>query len=419
MMALDRNHPAFARLPKRLTISFPIWGLYDIEGRGCYADLDRMVREHVERGFNCIRLDDGAGLMHDLSGKPLGAVSLGNAFGKYDEMLRQFGAIGGEGKCDLLKRLIVLAEAAKRHGVYLILSSWYYLHTYWFVRDESLNDRLFAIPPTDRFMAFAKFLHDILVELETRGLSDCIAFAEIFNEADGLRFINGYGGENGLSDGEIAAFREKHEEAIAYLQAAHPNTLFAYDSYTPWSDPRQIPNNLQIFNFHNYYLWGVYGVIGKHPEFFQGATTAEEVAVTREGMIPATSDWYQRAAVYDNLDKRKFPEMEAALEQTLTENWEKYRTAFEEGLANVEKLRAAFPEAPIVVGEGVSYIASKELVWEEKSDAYWRFVEMANRRYRELGYWGTVVRTCCGPEDPAWQMAKEKLLHVNRLFLEG
>ena len=51
-------------LPNKLNISFPIWGLYDIDGKGFYADTDKMMREHEERGFNCIRFDDGAGLMH-------------------------------------------------------------------------------------------------------------------------------------------------------------------------------------------------------------------------------------------------------------------------------------------------------------------------------------------------------------------
>lgn len=65
-----------------------------------------MVREHVARGFNCIRLDDGAGLMHDFDGNPRGPIRMGNAFGPYDDLLRQFGAIGGEGLCDPLERLI-------------------------------------------------------------------------------------------------------------------------------------------------------------------------------------------------------------------------------------------------------------------------------------------------------------------------
>lgn len=33
----------------------------------------------------------------------------------------------------------------------------------------------------------------LICELEDRGLDSQITFAEIFNEADGLRFINGYG----------------------------------------------------------------------------------------------------------------------------------------------------------------------------------------------------------------------------------
>ena len=127
-MENSKTHPAYERLPKRLTISFPIWGLYDIDGKGFYADTDKMVREHVERGFNCIRLDDGAGLMHDLNGKPRGKVRMGNVFGNADKIPRQFDAIGGEGYCDALERMVRLAESCKKYGVYLILSSWYYLH---------------------------------------------------------------------------------------------------------------------------------------------------------------------------------------------------------------------------------------------------------------------------------------------------
>jgi len=46
-----------AHLPKRLTISFPIWGLMHTYEDSVYADLDQFVREHVERSFNCIRLE--------------------------------------------------------------------------------------------------------------------------------------------------------------------------------------------------------------------------------------------------------------------------------------------------------------------------------------------------------------------------
>ena len=166
-----------AHLPKRLTISFPIWGLYDTESGGKYHDLDKMMREHKERGFNCIRLDDGAGLIHDRSGNLRGSVQLGPVFGPYDAKLRQWGAYGERGYCDVHARLIELFEAAKRHGIYIILSSWYYQHTLWIVKDHELNEELHAIPPMERLHAFAEFLHYIIVDLEERGLDSQIAFA--------------------------------------------------------------------------------------------------------------------------------------------------------------------------------------------------------------------------------------------------
>ena len=69
--------------------------------------------------------------------------------------------------------------------------------------------------------------------------------------------MDGYG-EKKRSDGEIAFFREKHEEAIAWLKERHPQILFAYDTYNVRPDLRQIPGNLEVFNFHNYFMWHVY-----------------------------------------------------------------------------------------------------------------------------------------------------------------
>ena len=79
-----------AHLPRRLTIPFPTFGLYDTPSGGVYHDVDRVVREHKERGFNCIRMDDGAALAKDLSGLRLllitrgdkGALVYGAASGK-------------------------------------------------------------------------------------------------------------------------------------------------------------------------------------------------------------------------------------------------------------------------------------------------------------------------------------------------
>ena len=243
-------------LPKRLTISFPIWGLFDT-GNGAYHDLDKMMIEHKERGFNCMRIDDGAGLMHDINGNPRGAVYFGRGFGEYDKKMRQSASWGDPGLCDTRDRLLNLFRAAKRHGVYVILSSWYYLHTYWYV-DGDLARELEDIPPHERYFAFAKFLHYILLELKAEGLESQLAFAEIFNEADGLCFIDGYVHKNHIPHDELLQFTKEHEEAIDWLKERHPDVLFDYDSYSYYADFDQIPKNLEVYNFHNYFLWKIY-----------------------------------------------------------------------------------------------------------------------------------------------------------------
>jgi len=108
-------------LPKRLTISFVIWGLFDT-GSGPYSDIDRMVSEHVERGFNCIRLEDGAGLTHDIDGNRRGPVFLHTPFGPYQISRQSSFTFGNEGSVDLMERLIALCRACQKYGVYLILS---------------------------------------------------------------------------------------------------------------------------------------------------------------------------------------------------------------------------------------------------------------------------------------------------------
>lgn len=415
-------HSAFERLPKRLTISFPIWGIYDTPGENAqYKDMDKFVFEHKERGFNCIRLDDGAGLIHDLKGNRRGPVEIHtDVFGIYSQNMRQQGDIYGDGgKCDLYQRLIDLCTAAKKYNVYIVLSSWYYLHTYWYhPQGDKIEKELFSIEPKDRFMEFAKLLDYILCDLEEKGLDSVIAFAEIFNEADGLPFVNGYGSKNGLSDSELEMFKNKHEEAIEWLKDKHPQILFAFDSYTSWTDKRQIPSNMQVYNYHDYYMWGIYDdVLNEHDEFFNGKVTEDDVRKSREGLRPAADDWYKRVAMYSSLDDSKLKEFEECLEEKLNEKFDFYLQKVDNNLDNVRRQISEFVGVPIVCGEGVSYIGSKKLLWEETSDKYWELVEKAILKQKNFGLWGTVIRTCMGPEDPCWNYRKDKIKHINELFL--
>ena len=86
-------------LPSRLTISFPLWLIYGTKGEySPYYDIDKVIREHKERGFNCIRIDSGAGLIHDLEGNLREPFDIGDMFGVYEEIPRQQHIIGDGGK---------------------------------------------------------------------------------------------------------------------------------------------------------------------------------------------------------------------------------------------------------------------------------------------------------------------------------
>ena len=415
----------------RLAISFWIWGLWDTAPNGFFNDLETRVAELVERGFNCIRLEGGAGLTHDAHGRPRGELTYLDAVPGHAGHLRQMERMTA-GRCDVLKRLIALCAIAKRYRVKVILSSWYFLHTFWFT-DDRLTDELLGLPPERCFMRFANGLDRIMAELEDRGLADVIAFAEVFNESDGLSFIGGFGEKKDPTE-VLNRYRTWHEEALAFLQEQHPDTRFALDTYTPFTNPELVPRNPQVWNFHSYYLWGVYGV------FEQGLWGADlddpasyasirqylrreivpfaDIVHSRGDRRPMAEDWYRRIWAYRNLDPAAMPQLEQLLHENLERHADEYKRQAEEGLQQALRLRDQhFPGIPLVLGEGVSYCGDNRLRWEERSDTYWDIVEHAVRQYRENGLLGCVARTNSGPEDPAWSEYPERLHRVNAVFL--
>ena len=236
---------------QRLAISFWIWGLWNTAPHGFFNDLEARMAELRERGFNCIRLEGGACLTHDAQGRRRGALSFLEAVPGHTRHIRQMERMGA-GRCDLLARLLELAGLAQRYQVKLILSSWYFLHTFWFT-DERLTAELLGLPPEQCFARFARGLDRILGELKERGLADVVAFAEIFNEADGLGFVGGFG-EKRQPEAVLDRYRGWHEEALAFLRERHPGIRFALDTYTPYTHVGLMPRNAQVWNYHSYFL---------------------------------------------------------------------------------------------------------------------------------------------------------------------
>ncbi|HEX2998834.1 MAG TPA: hypothetical protein VHR86_01150, partial [Armatimonadota bacterium] len=391
----------------RLAISFWIWGLYNTTPNGFFDNFEGRMVELKERGFNCIRFDAGTGLCHDAQGRPRGELSFQESLPGYARFTRQMERFLA-GRCDPLKRLIEVCTLAKRYQVKVILSSWYYLHTFWFT-DEAINKELMGLPPEKRFMHFAVALDRILAELEQRDLQDAIAFAEVFNEADGLTFLGGYG-EKKQPQAELNMHRQWHEEALEYLKVRHPEVRFALDTYTPFVNPEQIPRNMQVWNFHSYYLWSVYDVFERKVTW---GTESDEPLVEepirrflRRDLVPfkvirasrgdrplIAEDWYRRVWLYRNLDPAGMPELERMLLENLEQNVATFKKKAEDSIAQAVKVRDQyFPGIPLVLGEGASYCADLRLRWEERSDAYWDVVEHAARTCRKLGLWGTVAR---------------------------
>ncbi len=407
--------------------------MFDTTRNGFFDDLEGRMVELKERGFNCVRIESGAGLCHDGGGRRRGELGFQEFLPGHGRLTRQNERFLA-GRCDPLKRLIELCTLAKRHDVKVILSSWYYLHTFWFA-DEAINAELLGLPPDQRFMHFAKALDHILEELKGQGLQDVIAFAEILNEADGLKFARGYGEKT--QPKELNVFRGWHEGALDYLKERHPEMLFALDTSTPFINPEQMPRNMQVWNFHSYYLWPVYDVFEHEVTWGEGPveptitpsirhflwrdlTPFSVVRNSRGDRPPIAESWYRRIWLYRNLDPAAMPALERMLQDNLERNIQQFKEKAEQGVAQAVKLRDKFyPGVPLVSGEGVTYCADTRLRWEERSDAYWEVVEHAARVYREHGLWGAVARTNSGPEDPAWHEYPDRLRRVNEVFLAG
>ena len=419
--------------PDRLAISFWIWALWDTGTNGFFNDLELRMTELVDRGFNCIRVEGGAGITHDAEGRPRGELEFQPAIPGHGHFTRQMEHMTG-GRVDLLRRLAELCTVAKRHNVKVILSSWYYLHTFWFT-DEQLTAELLGLPLEKRFMVFARGLARILDELKDKELIDVIAFAEIFNEVDGMEFRGGPEAEN-QSNEYLHGIRRLHEEALDFLGARHPDIRFAVDTCTARTPTELLPRNAQVWNVHSYYLWPVYNIfeqdlIGGNLDLGDSEAYApvrrflrrnlvpfQAILDSRAGRPPIAHGWYRRIWLYRNLDPNAMPELERLLQTNLEENIDLYKQKATDAAEQAVKVRdKRFPGIPLVLGEGASYCADCRLRWEERSDCYWEVVEHAARQWRKHGFLGAVARTNAGPEDPVWHEYPERLQRANAVFL--
>ena len=429
------------QLVEPMAISFWLWNYYyGIKDGEYFHDLEQCFKELLARGFNTIRVDSGAGLCHTAEGRRRGTIHLHEPFPGYST-LRQIDprtdlTTQGGCQCDVLERVIELFTLAQKYNIRVILSSWFYLHTFWFVEDD-LVEEFFTVPLEQRFMRFAIDTDRILTVLKERGLHQQIAFVEIQNEFDGLFYLWGLGmlGNDDEEKRHIHHdFRHWHEEALDFLKRRHPDLLVAIDTCHSGVNREILPRNAHDM----YYSWGVYGKVFEHPvfesdfDFTQASHHSLVGRFLRSPLIPidtirscrkslryVATDWPTRFWLYNNLDEQAFPELEHQLTERLAQDIDEYRHAIDNHICQaLDTRKVLFPDILLVVGEGATYCAHPKMRWEEKSDAYWELVDYMTRRLKESGYWGCVVRTNSGPEDPAWREFPERLQHATALFLD-
>lgn len=425
-----------AHLPRKLTISFWLWQYFHAAQEGDFlCDLPAAFVQLKERGFNTIRVDTGIGLCFGPDGKPRGEIALRAPFGAYGSIIRQFNGKGG--RIDVRKKLIELFELAQEHDVYVILSSWLYLHTFWFM-DNRLQDEIHSRSPERQLMAMAEEHSRLIDCLKERGLHKQIAFVEVTNESDGV-FHLGVRNEAipGSATEQQAAFQQSHENALAFLRDRHPDLLFACDTCSSKTDVDLMPGNMQLWNHHLYYMWDLYfqsfeANIMK-PDFAyedprndplirrfmkEYPVSIEELRRSTGDNAMLPQDWYRRVWLYTNVDPAKLAELDAWYTELLDQNMEAYKQGAARGVQRAMDLRDRhFPETPLVLGEAVSYCTHRGLQWEERSETYWKLLAHTTRLVRDAGYWGYMPRTHSGPDDPAWTTCADRFREVNGLFM--
>ena len=169
----------------RLTICYNAWMMFSED-----TDYHKSILEVKDRGFNCIRLEDFAGMLWDADGNERRHLKIHAPFGHYTKYTT-YKTLMVSGTINPLERLLAFCRAAQELDMKIIPSSWFFLHTNWFLEEED-SQPLFDLSTEEKIAFFADELDRILCLLKKEGLIDIVAFAEIFNEFDGLPFAGEY-----------------------------------------------------------------------------------------------------------------------------------------------------------------------------------------------------------------------------------
>jgi len=417
-----------SHLPRRLTICYYGWQwITTALPDEAFGNIDQVVKETRDRGFNCIRAEMGLNWMFDLQGGRRGKLKFTNWIPGFSSNLHCVDAKGG-GEHDVFERVIQLFEAAAKYDVYVTTTSWEYQDAIGQLDDLRIRDEILAVPYSERLMLLAHQYDRLLAELRKRGLHKRISHVEIINELNQPaivcstvrlppqtmdEWVRGKTPQPACSTDSVRALAS---EAVAYVRSRHPDLLVTVDGLTACTGFETLyPQNALVADHHVYSegltqaFWQKCGIIGIRPTEppkpeqnpFLRSVLKPDVAgwdelVRRAGHVRQA--WWGISWLYTNLDNDKF-------DRWCVDHFAEYEVRIRQSMERQFQCAAAFAAAkdlPLVVDEG--FILYPPL--------HSRFVMTPEgRRGEELGvnaaiatgHWGIMISGYFRPDTPAWK----------------
>ncbi len=393
-------------LPARLAITLWDFSWYTRAGTGePFEDLDRAMAESVDRGYNAVRIcaapllvAGGLGLDELAADLPIEGLGAAPDGGYYGRRTRWYDAPGGY-RIDVRSRLFELLEAARRHGVSVILASWEYQQSTAFAGDPRWFEAIDAIPPADRYRVLGDAWDRLLAEIGAAGLADVVAFTELHNEVD-------FSILPPITDGG--------EAALERLRSRHPDALVtASYGKPPHLAMHRLSPALGVAQFH-VYSYGVLDALQRRidirSEGTEGFPNAELRALLRTDAPTFAEygrpvDWKLRATVvtdqmiygYDWIDAAAW---DAWLDAHVTEYREVMLREIESRVIAIAEW-ARWRGVPAVVGEGWVGYTPRDGRFEEGPHGL-ALAEHGVRTALANGVWGVVACSNAAPHHPMW-----------------
>ncbi|ASR47555.1 hypothetical protein B4V02_13165 [Paenibacillus kribbensis] len=404
-------------LPRKLTITMWDFSWYTMTLPGePYHDLAARFQEAVDRGYNTIRICAMPFMLFTAEGKRPGPLKFGN-LGTVGQRTRWYNCRGGA-ELDGHAHLLELFRQAKKHGCYIILSSWEYQQSPSFLAHPALRDELAAIPPQDRFMAIARSMDQLIRFVKDEGYTSQIVYAELHNEVE-FGQLTAVGTVQGIAASDTAALVKAMqpyvEEAISFLRERHPDVLITASYTLNEAYPKAyVARNMQVAHFH-LYLKGVLNELMDRaglndekvpfPNSFAQSLLREDAPPFEEWTLPAGQEWRMEG----NPVGMKLIYLHDWVDP---EQWDLflYDRYSDHKMAMLQKADLRLEEIyewtrhsgmPIVIGEG--YVGYTPLFASFEEGPVGKFIaEYALRKGMSLGFWGMTLCSNCAPHHPFW-----------------